>query len=232
MTAIVPAPSKRSSGARAARAIALILAAAATTAAGVYVAGGVITNDFQASMALTAGWFAAAGAVALASLKTGRSTGLPIFAGYLMAATAIGGYLAATTLNDKTVNEVVATAEPAAARLQDPAPRNVLETRGSFVSGEHTTRGTARTIRLANGRRVLTLTGFETDAGPDLRVRIVPGSSTDGGADDATDLGALKGNKGDQQYDLPDGLRPRDHTVVVWCRAFSAQFGSAQLQDA
>jgi Electron transfer DM13 len=117
----------------------------------------------------------------------------------------------------------------------DPAqrkPRNVLETRASFTSGEHTTRGTAHTIRLPGAGRVLTLTGFETDAGPDLRVRIVPGDSSDGGADAAVDLGALKGNKGDQQYEIPNDLKPTNLTVVIWCRAFSALFGSARLQNA
>jgi Electron transfer DM13 len=215
-----------------ARALLLAVAAAAATAAGVWIAGGVISNDFQASMALTGAWFAAAAAIALASFKAGRSIGLPILAGYVIAATAIGGYLAATTLVDKTVNEVVVMADPVpAAQAEQPErPRNVLESRGTFTSGEHTTTGTARVIRLASGRRVLTLTNFETDAGPDLRVRIVPGDSTDGGADDATDLGALKGNKGDQQYDIPDSFRSRDHTVVIWCRAFSALFGSAQLR--
>jgi hypothetical protein len=208
------------------RALILVVAAAATTAAGVYVAGGVITNDFRASMALTAIWFAAAAAIALASLKAGRSIGLPILAGYLIAATAIGGYLASTTLIDKTVDEVVVMADPvpaaeAAEREQPRKPRNVLESRGTFTSGEHATTGTARVIRLPNGRRVLTLTNFETDAGPDLRVRIGD-----------VDLGALKGNKGDQQYDIPEGFKPRDHTVLIWCRAFSALFGSAQLKPA
>jgi hypothetical protein len=240
MTATAPAPSPPRAGARVARAIVLAVAAAATTLAGVYVAGGVITDDFRLSMLLTAAWFGIAGATALGSLKAGRSIGVPILAGYLIAATAIGAYLAATTLVDRTVNETVVTGTPASEMSapqgsdgparQRRKPMNVEETRGSFVSGEHTTKGTARTIRLANGRRVLTLTGFETDAGPDLRVRIVPGDSTDGGAGTAIDLGALKGNKGDQQYDLPKDLEPRNHTVVIWCRAFSALFGSAELR--
>jgi hypothetical protein len=244
MTATLPAPSPRRSGLRLLKAIALAAAALATTIAGVFIAGGVITNDFRLSMALTAVWFILAGATALASFKAGRSTGIPILAGYLIAATAMGGYLASTTLVDRTVNETVVTGTPASqmpapapADPQDPAepqpePRNVEETRGTFVSGEHTTTGTARTIKLANGQRVLTLTGFETDAGPDLRVRIVPGDNTDGGADGAVDLGALKGNRGDQQYDLPDGFKPREHTVVIWCRAFSALFGSAAVKAA
>jgi hypothetical protein len=190
----------------------------------------VITNDFRVSMALTAAWFVTAAAIALASLKAGRSIGIPILAGYLIAATATGGYLAATTLRDRTVDERVVTGLPAkalpAARAE--APANVEESRGSFRAGEHATRGTARVIRLANGRRVLTLTNFDTSAGPDLRVRIARAGTTD----DAVDLGALKGNRGDQQYDLPAGFKPRNHTVLIWCRAFSALFGSAQLEEA
>lgn len=221
MTATLPALSPRRTGVRAARAMVLAIAAGATTVAGVWIAGGVITNDFRLSMALTAAWFIGAGAIALASLRAGRSIGIPILAGYLIAATAAGGYLAATTLVDRTVNEVVVTGTPASQMPATPEPRrvNVEEARGTFESGEHTTTGTARTIRLAGGRRVLTLTNFETSAGPDLRVRIGD-----------HDLGALKGNRGDQQYDLPDGLRARGQTVRIWCRAFSALFGSARLE--
>lgn len=202
MTATVPAPSVR----RFVRAATAAAAAAAATVAGVWVAGGLITNDFRASMALTGAWFVIAGATAL---KTRR---IPLVAGFLIAAAATGGYLAATTLRDKTVHETVVTGMP--------------ESSGRFVSGEHATRGTARVIRLAGGRRVLTLTRFETAAGPDLRVRIARTGTTDG----AVDLGALKGNRGDQQYDLPEALAPRDHTVLIWCRAFSALFGSARLE--
>jgi len=232
MTAIAPAPSQRRSSVRAARAAGLATAAAATTVAGVFIAGGVITNDFRLSMGLTAAWYLGAGAISIASFKAGRSTGIPILAGYLVAATATGGYLAATTLVDKTVHERVVTGTPAsetpATSAQPERKRNVEESNGRFVSGEHATRGTARVIRRANGRRVLTLTGFETSAGPDLRVRIARTGTTD----DAVDLGALKGNRGDQQYELPNGLEPRDHTVLIWCRAFSALFGSAQLREA
>ena len=45
-------------------------------------------------------------------------------------------------------------------------------------------------------------------------------------------FGVLKGNKGNQQYDIPRGLDPdRYSTVVIWCRAFSSELrqGSASL---
>jgi hypothetical protein len=213
------------------RAAALAAGSALVVAAGVWVTGAVIADDFRVSMALTGLWFVVAGAIAVGSLRAGRATGIPILAGYLVAAIAVGGFLAATTLRDTEVHEVVATGVPEAAlpSARDGAPANVLERSGRLRSGEHATRGTARVVRLTTGRRVLTLTGFSTSAGPDLRVRIVPGGSSDGGVDGALDLGALKGNRGDQQYDLPATYRSGRDTVVVWCRAFSALFGSARL---
>jgi hypothetical protein len=85
-------------------------------------------------------------------------------------------------------------------------------------------------VRRADGRHVLTLTEFSTSPGPDLRVRLVPGDSEDGGADGNVDLGALKGNRGNQQYQLPDGFDPsRSASVVIWCRAFSVAFAAARL---
>ncbi|MBW3604379.1 MAG: DM13 domain-containing protein [Actinobacteria bacterium] len=44
------------------------------------------------------------------------------------------------------------------------------------------------------------------------------------------DLGALKGNVGDQQYEIPDDVDIETlSTAVVWCRAFSIGFTSAAL---
>jgi hypothetical protein len=91
--------------------------------------------------------------------------------------------------------------------------------RGRFVAGEHATSGVASLVRRRDGRRYVTLTGFDTSPGPDLRVRVGP---------DDVDLGALKGNRGDQQYAIPRGTPVT--SVEIWCRAFSATFGSAQLR--
>jgi hypothetical protein len=204
--------------------------------AGVWVAGGLITNDFGLSMALTAVWMALAG---LACVLIGwRSPALraPVLGAYLVTAVALGIYLGRSTLFDDEVNERVATAAPQPAstdRDRAPArPRNVLLSRGSFESVAHPARGTASAIRLARGGRVLTLTSFEVDNGPDLRVYLVAGPArTESEVSDFEDLGALKGNKGDQQYELPEGLDlDRYATVVIWCRAFSVNFARAPLR--
>ena len=44
------------------------------------------------------------------------------------------------------------------------------------------------------------------------------------------DLGPLKGNKGNQQYEIPDDVDVADFTTVsIWCRAFSVGFAKADL---
>jgi hypothetical protein len=142
--------------------------------------------------------------------------------------------------SDRVVDEQVVTAAPPvtspadspslpAAAAPTPRPRNRRLARGRFTSGEHTTRGTATIVRLADRRTFLTLTSFSTSPGPDLRVRLASSRTLDGGASGAVDLGALKGNRGDQQYRIPPGVSLRGRAVVIWCRAFSARFGSATL---
>jgi hypothetical protein len=109
--------------------------------------------------------------------------------------------------------------------------RNVLVARGRFESLEHESSGVASLIRTRGGRHVLTLTRFATSNGPDLRVYLVAGPVADAGdVHDFADLGGLKGNKGDQQYDVSGkALGSRYRTVVIWCRAFSVGFARARL---
>jgi len=43
-------------------------------------------------------------------------------------------------------------------------------------------------------------------------------------------LGALKGNIGDQNYDVPADVDLSTHrAVTVWCRRFGVNFGTAPL---
>ena len=208
-------------------------AVAVVVLTGVWVTGGVISDDFRASMALTAAWFAVSGVACALVARRRRALRIPVMAAYVVTAGAVGAYLGATTLRDDVVHERVITAAPApvssTARMTGPPVAPVQLARGRFRSHEHATVGTARVIRDTDGRRYLTLTSFSTSPGPDLRVRLVPGGSIDGGADEAVDLGALKGNRGNQQYAVPRDVDVSDRVVVIWCRAFSAPFGSAAV---
>jgi hypothetical protein len=200
--------------------------------AGIWVAGGVLTDEFALAMALTAVWMGVAGlACGLIAWRTPELR-VPVLGTYLVVAAAAGVYLGRSQFVDDVVNERVATVSPAPAPAADadPASRNELLAGGEFESVAHSARGTAQAIRTPRGR-VLTLTGFEVDNGPDLRVYVVAGPArSEEEVDEFTDLGALKGNKGDQQYELPQELDlDRRHTVVIWCRAFSVNFARAPL---
>jgi Electron transfer DM13 len=215
--------------------LAVAVAVVVVLVAGIWVSGGVITNDFGLAMALTAVWMGIAAAACVAIAWRRPHVRVAVIGAYLLTAIVVGGYLGRSTLIDDEVNErVVRVTQPLPDRAGGGAaerPRNVLLRRGSFESVAHPAEGTATTIRTAAGTRVLTLTNFEVDNGPDLRVYLVAGPARDeSGVDDFEDLGALKGNKGNQQYELPRGLDlERYSTVVIWCRAFSVNFARAPL---
>ena len=107
---------------------------------------------------------------------------------------------------------------------------------GSFHGAAHETKGTATIYRLADGRRTLRLTQFETSNGPEVQIYL-------GAAPDAKDnetvtkagfvtLGAMKGNIGDQNYEIPDGVDlTKFHSVTIWCHRFGVNFGTAPLSS-
>jgi hypothetical protein len=99
---------------------------------------------------------------------------------------------------------------------------------GSFIGRAHPTTGLAKVITDGN-LRFLRFEGFETDNGPDLNVYLATGPP-DGSPEDFIDLGDLKGNIGDQNYELADDVDlDRYTTVFIWCVRFSVAFGAAPL---
>ena len=101
---------------------------------------------------------------------------------------------------------------------------------GVFESRVHPGEGTATLIDTADGSTVLTLTDFATDNGPDLLVYLVPADAPADSVDGFVDLGPLRGNIGDQQYDVPSDVDAGEGwRVVVWCRAFAVNFTEATL---
>jgi electron transfer DM13 len=200
---------------------------------GIWVTGGVITNDFGLAMVLTILWMGIAGLACIAVAWRWRGLRLPVIGAYLVTAAVVGIYLGRSMFFDDVVDENVVMAAPERPSPRaDEGPANVLLARGSFESVAHSASGTASTIRRASGGNVLTLTSFEVDNGPDLRVYLVAGPArSESEVDDFEDLGALKGNKGDQQYEIPRRLDlDRYSTVVIWCRAFSVNFARAPLR--
>jgi hypothetical protein len=105
---------------------------------------------------------------------------------------------------------------------------------GSFHGNAHDTRGSATVIDLGGGRRVLRLTNFATSNGPDVRIYLVAAPDVQDNATVKTagfvELGPMKGNIGDQNYEIPASVDLAIYrTVTIWCKRFSVNFGSAPL---
>jgi hypothetical protein len=125
---------------------------------------------------------------------------------------------------NSTVNESIGTK---VAGQEGDASRNMLS--GNFIGvndGIHNAEGIAKVVALNDGTSVLRLENFKSTNGPDLYVYL----ATDKSASDIVNLGRLKGNIGNQNYPIPGGTDlTKYNTALIWCKAFSVLFGSAQL---
>ncbi len=129
--------------------------------------------------------------------------------------------------DEVTTTTAPGVTDPAAPTTTTPPPLT-----GSFVSLDHTTSGQAEVLTTADGSRVLRIEDLATDNGPDLFVYLstAPADGSQSFDTEFVNLGALKGNIGNQNYDIPaDVDLGRYATVVIWCRQFTSAFGAAPL---
>lgn len=136
---------------------------------------------------------------------------------------------ASTTTASIASNTPATTAAPATTTTTEPvAPSVQVVAQGQFISLDHPTVGTASIITDGQ-QQFLRFEGFETDNGPDLNVYLGTGTpQSDPG--EFIDLGDLKGNIGDQNYELQTDIDlSRYTTVYIWCVRFNVGFGSAPL---
>jgi hypothetical protein len=132
------------------------------------------------------------------------------------------------------VNKSTSESFPAAQASSKSSAEPVKVAAGDFRGVAHESEGVASVYQLPDGKRVLRLTNFKTSNGPALHVYLV-------GANDApdndtvkkagfVDLGDLKGNQGDQNYDIPAGTDlGKYRAVTVWCARFNVNFATAPL---
>ena len=143
-------------------------------------------------------------------------------------------------LIEKTVDEAPPSLQsndagptPPKGNRSTPSASPSVLAEGDFQSLEHTTSGAARLLELADGSRFLRFEDLDTSNGPDLRVYLseIPASDDwHAYGERFIDLGSLKGNRGDQNYEIPEGTDlSRYKSAVVWCRRFTVGFGVAPL---
>ncbi len=113
----------------------------------------------------------------------------------------------------------------------------ILET-GTFHGKVHSTSGRATIYREPNGKVILRLTNFKTSNGPDVHVILIAAKDASDDANflksntERVELGSLKGNEGDQNYDIPSGTDlSKFQTVSIYCERFNANFGAAPLES-
>jgi hypothetical protein len=138
-----------------------------------------------------------------------------------------------TTVVDGTTPGTVAPTTTVPPPPVDAQPEIITVSTGTFVSRAHPGEGVATVLTDGSSQRFLRFEQFSTDNGPDLNVylTVADADASDGEFDDEfVDLGNLKGNIGDQNYEIPPEVDlDRFDTVVVWCVRFSVAFTAADL---
>jgi hypothetical protein len=131
-------------------------------------------------------------------------------------------YTASPLFFDRTINEEIPVAKT------DTTETLAAMVSGSFVGvgdGIHNAQGIAKVLSLDDAK-ILRLEDFKATNGPDLHVYL----ATDEKATDYVDLGLLKANIGNQNYQIPEGTDLSKYdTALVWCKQFSVLFGHASL---
>lgn len=130
------------------------------------------------------------------------------------------------------INQKVNEAAPAALSSEPEA----LYT-GKLEGKVHQTSGRATIYRLSDGKEYLRLSDFMASNGPDVHVLLVRAEDKTLDAEivkgdfDHVELGSLKGNQGDQNYDVPASVDLNKYqAVAIYCERFHAIFGVAKLE--
>jgi hypothetical protein len=107
---------------------------------------------------------------------------------------------------------------------------------GSLRDGEsfHKGSGEVRIYELENGSQLLRLENLNVTNGPALHVYLSEHANPMNGNDVDTngfiDLGSLKGNTGNQNYEIPAGVDLSNiKSVVIYCKTFHVVFSVASL---
>jgi hypothetical protein len=127
-------------------------------------------------------------------------------------------------------------------RVNEPAPFDTSGERqpiltGRFEGKAHQTSGRATIYKKTGGEEYLRLSNFTTPKGPDVHVLLARSDDRNlaqnavKGDFGRIDLGPLKSNQGDQNYDLPAATDLNKYeAVVIYCERFRSEFGSAKLE--
>lgn len=138
----------------------------------------------------------------------------------------------AERMEKKRILEELGQKMPDTIANEPMASQPTVEVSGRFKDADsfHRGSGKATIYTLPGGKRVLRFEDFTVTNGPALSVYLV--RSADGNVESGyLDLGKLKGNKGNQNYDIPAGTDLSSYrSVVIWCVPFRVTFATASLK--
>lgn len=127
------------------------------------------------------------------------------------------------------VTPVTSTTPPASSTTSGStlfdATGHILLSQGMFMNNVHAVSGQVKLYEKA-GKRTLVFDNFRTDGGPDLRIYLAENTSL------RNFIEVTRLNASDHlEVELPTDADPaRQRFVLIWCKAFSVLFGSAELK--
>ena len=135
----------------------------------------------------------------------------------------------ASPSGEETPSATPAQAEPVSEAVSEASFQTLSS--GNFQDAVHKVSGRALLIQ-GGGQKFVRLEDFLTENGPDLHLYLVqnPTGSPDG--NDFVNLGKLRSTQGNVNYEIPAEVDLNSiQSVSVWCKAFSVNFGFAQLSQ-
>ena len=192
-----------------------------------------------AAIVLVIAWMALAGILIAVYVRRRPELRLPALGAWaaIVLATLAVGYL--TGFRDVRVDEDVAMADARAGGVERArglagtgaegrSGRPLELASGRFTGADgHAGMGNATVVEQPDGTRVLTFTKFDVDPGIDVAVYLTMSPDS---IDDRVELGSLKGNVGDQQYEIPVDTDLAAHpNVILWCKPFTVRIAVAEL---
>ena len=140
------------------------------------------------------------------------------------------------TTTSTTVAPPTTTVPPTTTTTEAVPEGPVLLSSSEWISLGHPGTGTVLLYRQPDGSHVVRFEDLAVSNGPDLLVILSASPLVDDrGAYSATEyfsLGDLKGNKGNQNYEVPAEVNLDDYlTVAIWCRRFNYTFNAADLHS-
>ena len=137
---------------------------------------------------------------------------------------------AATATDDATATPAATTATPEATQATGTGEliaMGPLEGSDTF----HTASGQVLLVRSPEGDVILRFQDFEVRNGPDLFIYLTPDPDGDVHVDGAINLSEIKATSGSVNYEVPADVDAESfRSVVVYCRAFSVVFATAQFE--